>query len=200
MWKKLGVAGVSAIFVTVFTLVHAQAPRERLSTADWVVPTNARISIYRAALQLTPEQEKYWPAVADAMRARAEHRQARMASAQTRIGELRNGGLEAVGDRNPVDLLHRRADALAQRAADLKQLADAWQPFYRTLTPGQKRRMPLVAVIVLDTEDNAEDGSEDTEELALVQAVHFPAAEAHTKQPRSVCCVSPEGAPGMMPE
>jgi hypothetical protein len=51
------------------------------------------------------------------MRVRAEHRQARMASAQTRIGELRDGGLEAVRDRNSVDFLHRRADSAMLYAA-----------------------------------------------------------------------------------
>jgi hypothetical protein len=101
--------------------------------------------------------------VADAIRARSEHRQARIASAQTRIGELRNGGLEAVRDRNPVDFLHRRADALAQRAADLKALADAWEPLYQTLTPDQKRRLAMGTIIVLRRIRNA-DATEDTED------------------------------------
>ena len=166
MWK-VGVAGVTALFVTVSTLAHAQAPlpsaRQQLSPADWGALTDARIAITRAALQLTPEQQKYWPAVADALRARAEHRQARMAARQTRIGELRNGGLEAVRDRNFVDRLNRRADALAQRAADLKRLADAWQPLYQTLTPDQKRRMGFATIIVLRRMGNAADSAEETE-------------------------------------
>ena len=167
MWK-LGVAGVTALFVTVSTLAHAQAPlggaREQLSPADWGALTDARIAITRAALQLTPEQQKYWPAVADALRARAEHRQARMASRETRIGMMRNGGLEALRDRNPVDFLHRRADALAQRAADLKRLADAWQPLYQTLTPDQKRRMGFATIIVLRRIGNAVDAAQETED------------------------------------
>jgi Spy/CpxP family protein refolding chaperone len=167
MWK-VGVVGVTAaLFVTVSTLAHAQAPlagaREQLSPADRGALTDARIAITRAALQLTPEQQKYWPAVADALRARAEHRQAQMASAQTRLGELRDGGLEAVRDRNPVDFLHQRADDLAQRAADLKRLADAWQPLYQTLTPDQKRRMGFATIIVLRRIGNAADSAEETE-------------------------------------
>lgn len=167
MWK-VGVAGVTALFVTVSTLAHAQAPlagaREQLSPEDWGALTDARISITKAALQLTPEQQKYWPAVADALRARAEHRQARRASRQARIGMLRNGGLEAVRDRNPVEFLNRRADALAQRAADLKRLADAWQPLYQTLTPDQRRRMGLTTIIVLRRIGNAVEGADDTED------------------------------------
>jgi hypothetical protein len=44
-------------------------------------------------------------------------------------------------DRNPVEFLQRRSTALAQRSADLKKLADAWQPLYQTLSPDQKKRM-----------------------------------------------------------
>jgi hypothetical protein len=52
-------------------------------------------------------------------------------------------------DRNPIDFMHRRANALAQRATDLDKLADAWQPLYSTLTPEQKKRMGLLAITVL---------------------------------------------------
>jgi hypothetical protein len=37
--------------------------------------------------------------------------------------------IEALRDRNPVDFLSQRADALTQRGADLKKLADAWRLF-----------------------------------------------------------------------
>jgi hypothetical protein len=67
-------------------------------------------------------------------------------------------------DRNPVDFLHRRADALAQRAADLKKLADAWEPLYQTLTRDQKRRMAFGTFIVLRRTGNAVRDAEDTEE------------------------------------
>jgi hypothetical protein len=52
-------------------------------------------------------------------------------------------------DRDPVDFLNRRADALAQRSANLRNLADAWGPLYKTLTPEQKQRMGLLTVLVL---------------------------------------------------
>jgi hypothetical protein len=42
-----------------------------------------------------------------------------------------------------------RADAMAERAAGLKKLADAWQPLYETLDTNQKARMRLLAVVVL---------------------------------------------------
>src|SRR6516164_11406315 len=48
-----------------------------LSAADWGKLTDLRIDLVKAALKLTPEQEKYWPAVEDAIRTRAKNRQAR---------------------------------------------------------------------------------------------------------------------------
>jgi hypothetical protein len=60
-------------------------------------------------------------------------------------------------DRNPVEFLNRRADALAQRAADLKKLAAAWQPLYQTLMPDQKRGLGLLTVIAIrELRDRAE--------------------------------------------
>jgi hypothetical protein len=38
---------------------------------------------------------------------------------------------------------------MEQRAADLKKLADAWQPLYQTLTQDQKRRMAALAIVAL---------------------------------------------------
>jgi hypothetical protein len=64
--------------------------------------------------------------------------------------------------------MQRRADALAQRSADLKKLADAWQPLYQTLEPDQKRRMALLTIVVLrhmgnvaERASQSEEGSED---------------------------------------
>ena len=159
MWKVV-VAGVAGLFVAACPLAHAQAPsneaQEQLSAKEWGTLTDERINVVKAALQLTPDQEKYWPAVEHALRGRAEHRQARSASAETRINALRNGSLiEALRNRDPVAFLNRRADALAQRAADLKKLADAWQPLYQTLRPDQKRRMAFLTVVVLRQAGNA---------------------------------------------
>ena len=166
MWK-LVVAGVTAVLVTAST-VHASSTggRERISAADWGALTNARISLVKAALQLTPNQQQYWPAVEDAIRTRAEHRAARYAARATRIGELRDSGpVEALRNRDPVAFLHRRADALAQRSADLRKLADAWQPLYQTLQPDQRRRMAFLTLVVLRRLGNAmEERASQSEE------------------------------------
>ena len=151
---KIIAAGATALFVTASSSGYAQTPapgaRERLSAADVGALTDARINIVKTALQLTPDQEKYWPAIEDAIRARAKDREARITTAAARANELRERSpIEALRDRNPVDFVHRRADALAQRAADLKKLGDAWQPLYQTLNPDQKRRMAALTIYVL---------------------------------------------------
>ena len=70
-----------------------------------------------------------------------------------------------VGNRDAVAFLNRRADALAQRSADLKKLADAWQPLYRTLTPEQKQRMGALTIFVLrDMSDVVEQRSAQSED------------------------------------
>ena len=152
MLRIVVAAGLTALFVTASPLAYAQVPSGggRLSAAELSTLTDARINIVKAALQLTADQEKYWPAIEDAIRARAKDRQARIAVAAARMAERRDGSpIEALRDRNPVEFLQRRADALAQRAADLKKLADAWQPLYQTLSPDQKRRMGLLTIVAL---------------------------------------------------
>lgn len=84
------------------------------------------------------------------MRTMAKDRQARITNAVGRLNELRDrSAIEILRDRNPVEFMHRRADALAQRATDLNRLADAWQPLYQTFNPDQKRRMAALAIFVL---------------------------------------------------
>jgi hypothetical protein len=62
--------------------------------------------------QLTPEQEKLWPPVEEAIRARADARYQRMAAVAQRRSQQ--------GEVDPVALLRDRSDALAAKAAALK--------------------------------------------------------------------------------
>jgi hypothetical protein len=148
---KTVAAGLTALFVTASSLAYAQAPsattttggeqeNARPSAADLNALTDARIGIVKAALQLTPEQAKYWPAVEEAIRNRAMGRQVRLAALARQRDQ---------GDGDPIDIVRHRADALAQRSAELKQLADAWQPLAATLTPEQKQRLRFFAVNIL---------------------------------------------------
>jgi len=126
MIKKIAVAATAAL-ITASPLAYAEETSStvgmrHLSAADLNALTDARVGIIKAALQLTPDQEKYWPAVEEAIRARAKNRQARL----ERVAELRESNpLEAARERDPVELMQRRAEILSQRATDLKKLADA---------------------------------------------------------------------------
>ena len=85
--------------------------------------------------------------VEQAIRTRAKDRQARAAKiAETTGARADDRPVEVLRNRDPVSFLNRRAEALAQRSADIKKLADAWQPLYG---PEQKRRMAAIAIFVL---------------------------------------------------
>ena len=149
MIKKVAVA-TTAVLLTASPLAYAAETSSstvgvaRPSAEDLKSLTDARVAMIKAALQLTPDQEKYWPAVEDAIRARAKNRQARF----ERLAELRDSGpMEALQGRNAIELMQRRADSLSQRAADLKNLANAWEPLYKTLSEDQKKRMAFVTVV-----------------------------------------------------
>ena len=151
---RMVAAGVAALFLATSPVAYAQAQSseatDRLSGADLSALTDARINIVKAALQLTPDQEKLWPPIEDAIRARAKDREARLATAEARAMEMRDHNLaEILRNRDPISFMQRRAEALAQRSTDLKNLADAWKPLYATLTPEQKRRMAFLAMLVL---------------------------------------------------
>ena len=165
---KIVAAGVIALLVMASPPAYAQATSEgeRLSTADLSALTDMRIDIVKAALQLTPDQEKYWPPIENAIRDRAKDRQARIADAAKRMAERRGDSvLEVLRNRDPVEFMRRRADALEQRGADLKKLADAWQPLYQTLKPDQKKRMAFLTLLVLrdviDARARVENDEED---------------------------------------
>jgi hypothetical protein len=149
MIKKVAVATI-AVLITASPLAYAAETSSNTvgmthpSAADLNSLTDARVAMIKAALQLTPDQEKYWPAVEDAIRARAKNRQARL----ERVAELRDSGpMEALHERNPVELMQRRAESLSKRASDLKKVADAWEPLYKTLSQDQKKRMTFVTVV-----------------------------------------------------
>ena len=154
---KIVVVGTAALFLTASSIANAQnsqtsspATPERLSAADRNTLTDMRIDLVKAALQLTPEQEKYWPAVESAIRQGADDRKARVAKIQETVGKrVEQNSVENLRNRDPIAFLQRRSEALAQRSADLDKLAEAWQPLYKTLSPEQRKRMGALATLVL---------------------------------------------------
>lgn len=165
--KKIAV-GATAILITASPLAYAAETsstvgmRHPITGADLNALTDARVGIIKAALQLTPDQEKYWPAVEEAIRARAKNRQARF----QRLAELRESSqTEITGERNAVELMQRRAEALSQRSADLKKLADAWEPLYKTLSQDQKKRMAFATYATMRGVRDAIEHRMDSERM-----------------------------------
>jgi hypothetical protein len=106
----------------------------RLSADDITAFGDARIAALHAGLKLTAEQEKNWPAVETALRDLARQRSERFAA-------------RANADRpkDPVERMSQRAEAMGQRAAGLRKLADAMGPLYKSLDDSQKRRFAMLA-------------------------------------------------------
>jgi|SRR3984885_12930932 LTXXQ motif family protein len=157
---KIVVVGTTALFLTASSIANAQTSQtsqtsspanpERLNAADRNTLTDMRIDLVKAALQLTPEQEKYWPAVESAIRQGTDDRKARLAKVQETVGKrVEQNSVENMRNRDPIAFLQRRSEALAQRSADLDKLAEAWQPLYKTLSPEQRKRMGALATLVL---------------------------------------------------
>jgi hypothetical protein len=120
-----------------------RGPRRPLSAEDRAAFIDARIAAVKAGLKLTAEQEKLWGPVENTARDLGKKWSDRFAARRDEWQKRR----EAMKDNKEppavdhVDRLRKRADALAERAADMKRFADAAQPLYATLDEGQKRRL-----------------------------------------------------------
>src|SRR5271166_4696394 len=136
------IAGLTAIALLSPSLSFAQetpspqgaAEQEhwRPSPEDLKAFTDARVAGLKAGLQLTPDQEKKWPVVEQAIRDMAKSRQERMAAWRE----------HPKGDKvDSIARIRARADAMTQRAAELRKLADAAEPLYQSLSDDQKHRL-----------------------------------------------------------
>ena len=160
---KTVVIGTTALFLTASSIANAQSSQtsspaipERLNAADRNALTDMRVDLVKAALQLTPDQEKYWPAVEQAIRERAAGRQQRLEKLAATLGEQ--------SERDPIAIMSNRADSLSQRGAELKKLTDAWQPLYESLDANQKGRLRFLAVYVLHELREARESRVEDEE------------------------------------
>jgi len=171
--RKEMIATMAALFIVGAPMAQAQQSTlgpagtpdsGRLSQADFKMLTDIRVGVIKAALQLTPEQEKLWPAVDEAIRARAETRYRRLAALKERLDQAHQI--------DPVQLYRQRADVLTDRATGLRKLADAWQPLYQSLTPDQRTRLRLVTVHALEgfrtALENRRMEMDDEEEIEIV--------------------------------
>ncbi|MGA7327311.1 MAG: Spy/CpxP family protein refolding chaperone [Rhodomicrobium sp.] len=145
--KKTVIAGLTALALMAPSMSFAQQTTQgggehehyRPSAADLKALTDARVAALKTGLQLTPEQEKNWPPVEQAIRDMAQARQARVA-------EWREHGKSE----DAIAKLRTRADALAQRSTELKKLADAAAPLYGSLSDEQKHRLRFLVRMVME--------------------------------------------------
>jgi hypothetical protein len=129
MWK-VAICVTTAITIAAMTFGYAQ---QRPTEEDVPVLVDGRLAWLKTGLQLTPEQEAHWPAIDTAMH---------------EFGKLRFAliyGAIAGQQRGPaIDLLRRRAAAMAAAADALTKLVEAESALYQTLDDTQKRRFDII--------------------------------------------------------
>ena len=113
---------------------RAMSPQDRQAFAD------ARIAGLHAGLKLTPDQEKLWPPVEEAMRGLAQQRREARESRRERFMAMRDQPVRDV----PAQLRFM-ADRQAASADALRKLADASAPLHGALDEGQKRRLQMMS-------------------------------------------------------
>lgn len=116
----------------------------QMSPGDREAFAEARIAALKAGLKLTPDQEKLWPPVEEAMRGLARQRAEARSARRERWASMREGG----GQVDIPDQLRFMADRQAALADALRKLADASGPLYKSLDEGQRRRMRILARVM----------------------------------------------------
>jgi zinc resistance-associated protein len=131
MWKA-ALTGVIALAISGSTGAFAQTPTIQASYRTQSAASGeleSGIARFKAALQLTPDQEKHWPRVESALREIARN------SDQAENGEQR-GMLRRIGS---------RATEMVLSAAAVKRLVSAAQPLMKTLDGEQKSKAMQIA-------------------------------------------------------
>jgi hypothetical protein len=139
MLNRLATATAALAVLGASSVCAQPAPPDRpegtrppaVSREDAGAYLEARISALHSGLQLTPEQERLWPAFEQAYRESAKLRLERRS--------------EPPAADDLVARMQRRADALTRRAAAAKALAEAAAPLWQSFGDGQKRRFAMLA-------------------------------------------------------
>jgi hypothetical protein len=111
----------------------------RSSAEDRAVLLDARIGAIKAALKLSPEQEKLWGPVEAAIRKNAALRDQTTQEMHDRMAQSR----EAMRP-DPIARLRHQADRMTAHAGRMREFADAAAPLYASLSDDQKRRAFLL--------------------------------------------------------
>ena len=96
---------------------------------------DGKIAGAKAALKLTAEQEKLWPAVEQAVRDGAAKRMKAGAERRVQMDEMRKAGKRP----DMLEMLDRGSQRTAEWSADMKKFAEVLRPLYATLSDEQKQ-------------------------------------------------------------
>ncbi len=145
---SLGAAAIAGLGVSPFALAAPDTPPPMGAEMHHRGPSpeimaallDAKLAGMKAALKLTPDQEKTWApfesAVRDAAKARIDAMRAMRE--QHKEGEMMT----------PIDRINAISDHLAKASVELKQVADAAKPLYDSLDDQQKAEFgPLLATL-----------------------------------------------------
>lgn len=102
---------------------------------------DAHLAGMKAALKLTPDQEKNWGAFEAAVRDAAQARR----DAMREMRDARGGDERP----SPIERMNTMADHLAKASTEIKAIAGAAKPLYDSLDDGQRRHFgPLMATLM----------------------------------------------------
>ena len=102
---------------------------------------DAHLAGMKAALKLTPDQEKNWAAFEASVRDAAQARRDAM-KAMREVGARRRTP-------SPIERMTTMADRLAKASTEIKAIAAAAKPLYDSLDDGQRRHFgPLMATLM----------------------------------------------------
>jgi zinc resistance-associated protein len=114
----------------------AGGQRGRMTRADFESLTDARIAAIQAGLKLTPDQQKLWGPVEQAVRAMATSRAQRMEERRERGARTERPDL--------MQRLEQRSAVATKNAESLNGLSTAMKPFWASLDDRQKRLLPIL--------------------------------------------------------
>lgn len=138
----LAVSLAAAIFTVPADAQQNRAESERPTLNQLTAQDDARIAQIKAQLRLTADQESEWgkleTALKDISKRRAERRLARMDERDKRDADKEAKPFTA------ADRMRQAADALQQRAEELRAIADASEPLYAKFNDNQRRRVDQI--------------------------------------------------------
>ncbi|MGO4705817.1 Spy/CpxP family protein refolding chaperone [Microvirga sp. 2MCAF38] len=113
----------------------AQPERHPMTSADMASLTDARIAGIQAGLKLTPDQQKLWPPVEQALRAQSAQRAKVVEEFRARNKSERP---------DLMTMMDRHSANLTQEAETLRNLTTAMKPFWASLDDRQKKLLPVL--------------------------------------------------------